>query len=150
MPSNLKQITEEVIFTYFPLGKAFEKQIKATEEDQGQKQVDALKSLKSSDKRLPLTKDFKSKERLYPEIIDETERIEKEEKKVNRSKMVYKGHNKTYDFRKFKTIRVFCNKIRNNIIIMYMANDEQNNLAKYIKEFKTKTKPQNNFNLKKK
>ena len=64
--------------------------------------------------------------------------------------MVYKGHNKTYDFRKFKTIRVFCNKIRNNIIIMYMANDEQNNLAKYIKEFKTKTKPQNNFNLKKK
>ena len=82
MPSNLKQITEEVIFTYSPLGKAFEKQIKATEEDQGQKQVDALKSLKSSDKRLPLTKDFKSKERLYPEIIDETERIEKEEKKL--------------------------------------------------------------------
>ena len=149
MPSNLKQIIEEVIFTYSPLGKAFEKQIKATEEDQGQKQADALKSLESSDKRLPLTKDFKSKERLYPEIIDETERIEKEEKKVNRSKIVYKGHNKTYDFRKFKAIRVFCNKIRNNII-MYMANNEQNNLAKYIKEFKTKTKPQNNFNLKKK
>ena len=56
MPSNLKQIIEEVIFTYSPLGKAFEKQIKATEEDQGQKQVDALKSLKSSDKRLPLTR----------------------------------------------------------------------------------------------
>ena len=29
-----------------------------------------------------------------------------------------------------------------------MANDEQNKLAKYIKEFKTKTKPQNNSNLK--
>ena len=30
-----------------------------------------------------------------------------------------------------------------------MANDEQNYLAKYIKEFKTKTKPQNNSNFKK-
>ena len=29
-----------------------------------------------------------------------------------------------------------------------MTNDEQNKLAKYIKEFKTKTKPQNNSNLK--
>ena len=55
--------------------------------------------------------------------------------------MVYKGYNKVYDFRKFKTIRFSGNGIRNNIINMYMANDEQNHLAKYIKEFKTKTKP---------
>ena len=61
--------------------------------------------------------------------------------------MVYKGCKETYDFRKFKTIRVFGNEVRNN---MYMANDEQNHLAaKYIKEFKTKTKPQNNFYLRK-
>ena len=39
LPSNQKQITEE---------KAFEKQTK-TIEDQGKKQVDALKSLKPSD-----------------------------------------------------------------------------------------------------
>ena len=32
---------------------------------------------------------------------------------------------------------------------MSMANDEQNNLTKYIKEFKTETKPKNNSNLKK-
>ena len=63
--------------------------------------------------------------------------------------MVYKGYNKTYDFRKFKTVSVFGNEIRNNIINMDMAKDEQNHLAKYIKEFKTKTKPQNNSNLKK-
>ena len=31
-----------------------------------------------------------------------------------------------------------------------MANDEQKHLAKHIKEFKSKTKPQNNSNLKKK
>ena len=63
--------------------------------------------------------------------------------------MVYKGYNKTYHFRKIKTIPVFGNEIRNNTINMYMANDEQNNLVNYIKEFKTKTKPQNNSNLEK-
>ena len=44
LPSNQQQIMEQVKFTYSPLGKAFEKQI--TIEDQGQKQVDALKQLK--------------------------------------------------------------------------------------------------------
>ena len=38
--------------------------------------------------------------------------------------MVYKGCNKTYYFRKFKTVRVFGNEIRNNIVSMYTENDE--------------------------
>ena len=42
LPSNQQQITEQAKFTYSPLGKAFEKQIK-TIEDQGQKQVENLK-----------------------------------------------------------------------------------------------------------
>ena len=46
LPSNQQQIIEQARFTCSPLGKAFEKQMK-TIEDQGQKQVDALKSLKS-------------------------------------------------------------------------------------------------------
>ena len=45
LPSNQQQIIEQTKFTYCPLGKAFEKQIRATE-DQGKKQVDALKNLK--------------------------------------------------------------------------------------------------------
>ena len=36
LPSNQKQIIEQTKFTYSPLGKAFEKQIK-TIEDQGKK-----------------------------------------------------------------------------------------------------------------
>ena len=44
LPSNQQQIIEQAKFTYSPLGKAFEKQIK-TIEGQGQKQVDALKVL---------------------------------------------------------------------------------------------------------
>ena len=45
LPSNQQQIIEQAKFTYSPLGKAFEKQIK-TIEDQGEKQVATFKGLK--------------------------------------------------------------------------------------------------------
>ena len=45
LPSNQQQIIEQAKFTYSPLGKAFEKQIK-TVEDQGKKQIDAIADLK--------------------------------------------------------------------------------------------------------
>ena len=45
MSSYQSRIIEQAKFTYSPLGKAFEKQIKTTE-DQGLKQVEALKALK--------------------------------------------------------------------------------------------------------
>ena len=41
LPSNQQQIIEQARFTYCPLGKAFEKQIK-TIEDQGEKQIKAI------------------------------------------------------------------------------------------------------------
>ena len=46
LPSNQQEIIEQARFTYSPLGKAFEKQTR-TIEDQGKKQVNALKSLES-------------------------------------------------------------------------------------------------------
>ena len=52
LPSNQNQMIEQAKFTYSPLGKAFEKQIK-TNEDQGEKQIkqfkvkDKLKQLKN-------------------------------------------------------------------------------------------------------
>ena len=45
LPSNQKQIIEQAKFTYSPLGKVFEKQIK-TIEDQGEKQIKALEGFK--------------------------------------------------------------------------------------------------------
>ena len=47
LPSTQQQIIEQTKFTYSPLGKAFNKQIK-TIEDQGKKQVGALNTLKPS------------------------------------------------------------------------------------------------------
>ena len=55
LSSNQQQIIEQAKFTYSPLGKAFEKQIK-TIEDKGQKQIDALEKLKPKEQTNP-TKD---------------------------------------------------------------------------------------------
>ena len=48
MPSNQSRLIEEAKFVYSDLGKAFEKQLKTTEE-QGIKQVEALKALKAEE-----------------------------------------------------------------------------------------------------
>ena len=53
LPSNQQQIIEKTKFTYSPLGKASEKQIK-TIENQGEKQVEALKTSKSDNKKLTI------------------------------------------------------------------------------------------------
>ena len=45
LPSNQQQIIEQTRFTYSPLRKALEKQIKLIE-DKGEKQIDALEGLK--------------------------------------------------------------------------------------------------------
>ena len=107
MPSNQQKINEQAKFTYYPLGKDFEKQTK-TIEDQGKKQIDALESLKFSDRQLPSIRDFMSKVRLNSEIIDEIERIKEEKERLIEVK--------------------WFNEIRNNIIDMNMASDKQNQL----------------------
>ena len=140
LPSNQQQLIQQAKFNYSPLRKALEKQRK-TIKDQGEKQVVALESLKIPDKKLPPIKDFIPMENLNAEIINEIKKkIEEIEKKVDRNKMVYKGTNKTYDFRNFKTVRTFRNEIRNNVISLDTANIEQANLLSYISDF-MKTKP---------
>ena len=67
----------------------------------------------------------------------------KKKKKADRSKIVYKASKETYDFRKIKTILVFGNKIRNNIIDMSIANDKQDQSLRDISKLKSKTKPHN-------
>ena len=53
LPSNQKQITEQAKFIYSALGKEFEKK-KKTIEDQGKKQVEALKDLNQKNKQKQL------------------------------------------------------------------------------------------------
>ena len=53
LPSNQHQIIEQAKFIYSPLGKDFEKQTK-TIEDQGEKQVEALNTLKSDNEKITI------------------------------------------------------------------------------------------------
>ena len=53
LPSNQQQIIEQAKFTYSPLSKAFEKQIK-TIKDQGEKQIKALEDLKPKEQKQQL------------------------------------------------------------------------------------------------
>ena len=76
LPSNQQQIIEQAKFTYSPLGKAFEKQIKAIE-DQGKKQIKAIqdqRQIKKIKKYDPDAEDtpFVSKQKeIFNKIVDE-------------------------------------------------------------------------------
>ena len=81
LPSNQQQVIEQARFTYSPLGKAFEKQVK-TIENQGKKQVDALKDLKTKkqtkaitydDDDEPLGQKGETYNKLFDEKLDETD-----------------------------------------------------------------------------
>ena len=78
---NQQQVIEQARFTYSPLGKAFEKQVK-TIENQGKKQVDALKDLKTKkqtkaitydDDDEPLGQKGETYNKLFDEKLDETD-----------------------------------------------------------------------------
>ena len=88
IPFNEQQIIEQAKFTYSPLVKTFEKQIKTTK-DQGQKQVEALNTLKSNNQ---LTiEDMIPKNALNnDEAKKELDKIKEIEKNVDREKLVYK------------------------------------------------------------
>ena len=86
LPSNQQQIIEQTKFTYSSLGKAFEKQME-TIEDQGEKEIDALKDLKDQNKQVHNISDYKddllrSKEReifknIYSKRLDKIEELTK-------------------------------------------------------------------------
>ena len=90
LPSNQQQIIEQAKFTYSSLGKAFEKQIK-TIEDQGQKQVEALKTKginDKSDNSLSISKE------IYDEILEKRmDEILEISRETNYSNLVYKFKN---------------------------------------------------------
>ena len=65
-----QQIIEQAKFTYSPLGRVFEKQTnkKKTIEDQGEKQVKALKTLKSDNKIYLIPKNALNNEEAKKEL----------------------------------------------------------------------------------
>ena len=99
LPSDQSRGIKQAMFTYSPLDKSFEKQIK-TIEDQGFKQVEALKALKSEE----IKEDIKSiveifwKDLKTYEIKNEIDEIKKCEEKTKQKDLKIKTRNCTYDF----------------------------------------------------
>ena len=91
---NQQQIIQEAKFNYFPLGKAFEKQIK-TIEDQGEKQVKAIKN----DTKEVTIKNVIPENILNDEAKIEIDKIKEIEKTVDREKLVYRASEYTYNFK---------------------------------------------------
>ena len=96
LPSNQKQIIEQAEFTYFPLGKAFEKQIKTIENQkekqtkaiQNQREIKTIKKYAYNDKDSPLIS--KQKE-MFNKLVDERlEGITKLNEKVTPEDLLYK------------------------------------------------------------
>ena len=140
LPSNNQQIIEQARFTYSPLGKAFDKQIK-TIEDQGKKQVGALNGLKSdNNNKLEIKNDDIIPESAFAsdEAREEINKILKIEKNVDREKLVYEAGRYKYDFRKFNTIRTFGEDIYEGKITLEEADEDQSDLADTINEFNKK------------
>ena len=105
LPSNQQQIIEQTRFTYSPLGKAFEKQIK-TIEDQGKKQVDALNTLKSNN-QLTIEDVIPKNALNNDEAKKELDKIKEIEKNVDREKLIYETNEYKYSFKNFQTIKTF-------------------------------------------
>ena len=139
LPSNQQQIIEQAKFTYSPLGKAFDKQIKSIE-GQGQKQVEALNTLKSNNK-LRIENVIPENALNNDETKKEMDKIKEIEKTLDREKLVYKIKKYACTFENFQTIKTFGEDIYNGTITLKEANDCQNNLLVEIINVKKKTKP---------
>ena len=87
LPTNKQQIIEQAKFTYSPSGNAFEKQIK-TIEDQGEKQVKVLNTLKSDNNKLTIEDMIQQRAFTNDEAKEEFKKIKEIEKKCGQRKII--------------------------------------------------------------
>ena len=89
LPSDQSRIIEQAVFTYSPLSKAFEKQIKTIEE-QGKNQVEALEVLKPITQKLTI-KDTIPENKLSKEAKNKVNKIKEIEKNDKQRKIIFKN-----------------------------------------------------------
>ena len=140
LPSNQQQIIEQAKFTYSPLGKAFEKQIK-TIEDQGKKQVDALEKLKPKEiKPIEGTSNNQSSAAtIFNELISKRKELMNklyDSVDYNNLKFEYVGPTKDVSFYEYKDSKELFNMIKNSQIKFSEAKNKQNEFLKKLNEVK--------------
>ena len=140
LPSNQQQIIEQTKFTYSPLGKAFDKQIK-TIEDQEKKQVDALEKLKP-DETKPI-KDVRNNQSKATTIFNDL--INKRKKLIgelynsvdyNNLNVEYVGPTKDVSFYEYMDSKEFFNATKNSQIKFSEARNKKNGFLNKLNEVK--------------
>ena len=140
LPSNQQQIIEQTKFTYSPLGKAFDKQIK-TIEDQGKKQVDALKKLKM--KEIKPIEDKSNNQLKAATIFNEP--ISKRKELMNKLydsvdynnlKFKYVGSTEDVSFYEYMGSKELFNSIRDNKTGFSEARNKQNDFLNKLTNIK--------------
>ena len=115
--SNQQQIIEQARFTYSPFGKAFEKQIKAIE-DQGQKQVEALKDFKLKEQTKPTEDKSNNQSKatiIFHDLINKRKKIMSELHDIvdyNNWKFEYVGPTRDVSFYEYRGSKEFFNAIK--------------------------------------
>ena len=113
-----QQIIEQAKFTYSPLRKGFEKQIK-TIQDQGQKQVEALKDLKTKEQIKAIEGKFNNQSRaaiIFNDLISKRKSIMNDLYEIvdkNKLKFEYIGNTKDVSFYEYMDSKELFDKIKN-------------------------------------
>ena len=141
LPSNQQQIIGQAIFTYSPLGKAFEKQIK-TIEDQIQEQVKSLENLKSKEQTKPIEDKSNNQSKatiIFNDLINKRKKIISElydSVDYNNLKLEYVGPTKDGSFYEYVDSKDLFNKIKNNQIKFSEAKNKQNEFLNKLNSIK--------------
>ena len=143
--SNQQQIMEQTKFTYSPLGKAFEKQVK-TIEDQGKKQVDVLKDLKQKEQTKPtedksnnqskatiIFNDLIKRKKIMSELHDSVD--------YNNLKFEYVGPTKDVSFYEYMDSKELFNAIKNSQIRFNDVLKRQDGFLNKLSDVKMGKKP---------
>ena len=139
--SNQQQIIEQAKFTYSPLGKAFEKQIK-TIEDQGKKQVDALENLKPKEETKPIEDKSNNQSKatiIFNDLISKRKKIMSElydSIDYNNLNFEYVGPTKDVIFYEHRDSKELCNAIRNSQMKFNEAKNKQNDFLNKLSNIK--------------
>ena len=141
LPSNQQQIIEQAKFTYSPLGKAFEKQIK-TIKDQGKKQVDALENLIPKEETKPIEDESNNQLKatiIFNELLNKRKELMSElydSIDYNNLKFEYVGSIKDVSFYEYKDSKDLFNMIKNSQIKFSDAKNKHNNFLKKLNKVK--------------
>ena len=129
LPSNKQQIIEKAKFEYSPLGKAFEKQVKAIE-DQGKKQIEVLENLKLKE----ITQDKTKPIEYNNYFINELAKTRKSIEPVDFDNLIYyyKGSNEPINFSEYNGMMNIFKSIHSGDKTIEDIEQEQNKPKKEI------------------